>query len=236
MNLERISTGVSGLDRLVGGGYLRKTVNLIIGGAGVGKTIFCMQFLINGITRYNEPGIYVTFEEDKENLYRNMLEFGWDLTKLEKQGKFVFIHYTPEKVKKMLDEGGGEVSNAIEKLNAKRLVFDSISSFTLLFKNMLLKKEATLQLFELLRKWKCTSLLTGEYEPHIKEHYSTELEFEVDGIIILYNVRKEDIRERAIEILKMRGTKHSNKIFPFEITKKGIIVDPEGTVSYFSQR
>ena len=87
MAIKRISTGISGLDPLIQGGFKRNSVNLVAGGAGTGKSIFAMQFIIEGLKK-NEPGIYITFEEKKEKVYEDMLEFGWDLEKYEKSEKF----------------------------------------------------------------------------------------------------------------------------------------------------
>jgi len=108
---SRMSIGIKKLDPLIGGGIKRNSIILVAGGTGTGKSIFAMQFLVDGIKNYNEPGIYITFEERKNKVYEAMLEFGWDLEKYEKEGKFVFLEYTPEQVKKILTEGGGIVEN-----------------------------------------------------------------------------------------------------------------------------
>ena len=153
-----------------------------------------------------------------------MKEFGWDLQKLEKENKFVFLEYTPEQVKKLLVEGGGIVENIIEKYKIKRLVIDSISSFGLLYQDELAKKEASLALFELINSWGCTALLTAQENNIDAKGISTSLDFEVDSIIILYHPRVDHTRSRYIEILKMRGTKHSGKIYSLVIDKNGITI------------
>ncbi|MBU2497250.1 MAG: AAA family ATPase [Nanoarchaeota archaeon] len=221
---KRITSGIPGFDKLIDGGFVNESVCLVVGGAGSGKTIFATQFLLEGL-RQNEPGVFITFEEKKDRFYNEMKTLGWDLTELEKKKKFAFIEYTPEQVKKMLQEGGGEVEVVIEEIKAKRIVIDSITSFALLFESELEKREAALALFELLRKWKVTSILTLEHEPSMKKgsvRISTPLEFEVDGIVILYFLRTNNERIREFEILKMRGTEHSRGVFRFEIGKKGI--------------
>ncbi len=226
MAIERIATGIAGLDGLVGGGFKRNTINLIAGAPGTGKTIFAVQFIMEGI-RKGEPGVYITFEEKKKNVYEDMLEFGWDLEKAEKEGKFIFMEYTPEQVKNILTEGGGIVESVIEKTKARRIVIDSITSFTLLYGDELTKKEAALALFELISKWNCTGLLTSQDISKDELTISTALEFEVDGIILVYHVRKKGTRIRAIEILKMRGTKIPEKTFQLEITNKGIKINTQ---------
>jgi circadian clock protein KaiC len=230
---EKINSGIPGFDKLIEGGFEKNSVNLIIGNSGSGKTIFAVQFLIEGI-KNGEKCLYVTFEEKKEEFYRNMLDFGWNLSELEKQGKFTFLEYTPEKVKTMLEEGGGMIESLILDKKIARIVIDSITSFALLFAQELDKREAALSLFDMIRKWNCTSFLTLEENTvDRKEGSSSSLEFEVDSIILLYFVRCKEERERFIEVLKMRGTKHSTEVYPFEISKNGIILGSKSDAARF---
>ncbi len=226
MAIKRVSTGIPNLDPLIGGGFKRNSVNLIAGGAGCGKTIFAMQFIVEGVKK-NEPGMYITFEEKKEKVYEDMLEFDWDLEKYEREGKFVFLEYTPEQVKRILTEGGGIVEAIIEKIKVKRIVIDSVTSFSLLYEDELTKKEASLALFELIDKWNCTGILTSQDESRNGHAISAAMEFEADGIIVIYHVKKKGVRIRALEILKMRGTKIPEKTIAMEITNRGIVIDPK---------
>lgn len=223
--VERISTGVTNFDSLIQGGFEKNSTNLIVGGSGAGKSIFAMQFLMEGIKK-GEKCLYITFEEKKNEFYDNMMKFGWKLAEYEKQGKFVFLEYTPEKVKTMLEEGGGIIESIILRKKVTRVVIDSITSFELLFDEDIEKREATLSLFSMLRKWDCTSLLTCQGDPSREKKVSSRtLEFESDSIILLYFVRAKQERNHYIEILKMRGTRHSRKVYPFSIEKSGIIID-----------
>jgi len=233
LRFERVPTHIPGFDKLVNNGFKKRSMNLIIGGAGSGKTIFSVAYLVNGILKHNEPGMYITFEEKKEELYENMSEFGWDLAKLEKEKKFIFLEYSPERVKKLLVEGGGLIENIITRYNIKRLVIDSITSFVLLYQDELTKKEAALSLFGLLRSWGCTTLLTSEkYIVNMDKVEGGGLEFEVDSIILLYHVKEKGIRKRAIEVLKMRGTKHIEKTLKMEITGTGVTIYPNRIVIF----
>jgi len=225
---DKIPSGIIGFDELAKGGFERESVNLVVGGSGSGKTIFAVQFLLEGIKK-GENGLYVTFEEKKEDFYKNMLDFGYNLESLEKSGKFVFLEYSPETVKMMLDEGGGAIESIILKNKIKRMVIDSITSFSLLFDDELSKREAALSLFDIIRKWNCTSLLTLEKTLNLKENPDMSIEFEADSIILLYFVRIKGERKRFLEILKMRGAKHSTKVYPFEIDK-GINVDKKAFI------
>ena len=224
--VQRASTGVHGLDKLVQGGFKERSINLVTGGPGSGKTIFAFMFLIEGF-RKGEKGVYVTFEEKKEKLYEDMLSFGWDLAKYEEEGKFAYLEYTPEQVKKVLVEGGGTMDSLVNKMKAKRIVLDSVTSFTLLYKEELAKQEAALALFELIDRWGCTTLLTSQDTSLSGVEISTALEFEVDSIVILYHKKKKGVRVRGLEILKMRGTKIPDETYGLKIDKNGLTILPK---------
>jgi len=163
----------------------------------------------------------VTFEESKAEFFENMKNLGWDLPKLEKSGKFIFLEYSPEKVKSTLDEGGGIIESVVLKNKVTRMVIDSITSFSMLFGDELSKKQANLALFDIISKWNCTTLLTVQEDPSIKKKLSS-IEFEADSITLLYYLRDKGKRKRFIEVLKMRGTDHSKDTYVFEIKKGGI--------------
>ena len=221
---ERVPSGISNFDHLIEGGFEKNSTNLLVGSSGSGKSIFAVQFLMEGIKK-GEKCLFITFEEKKQEFYDNMIRFGWDLEKLEKKGNFVFLEYTPEKVKTMLEEGGGIIESVILRKKIARVVIDSITSFELLFEEDIEKREAALSLFSMLRKWDCTSLLTYQGDPSRERKPSSRtLEFESDSIILLYFIRGKKQRERYVEILKMRGTGHSRSIYPLSIGKSGIVI------------
>ena len=221
--VERVFTGIQNFDALIQGGFEKDSTNLVVGGSGSGKTIFATHFLVEGMKR-GERGLYVTFEEKKEQFYDNMKKFGWDLADYEKRGLFTFLEYSPHKVKTMLEEGGGTIESVILKKKISRMVIDSITSFELLFEGELAKREAALELFGMIRNWDCTSLLTLDENVEGKGLTSGTMEFEADSIILLYFVRNKKERQRQIEVVKMRGTKHSSNLYNFEIGKSGIVV------------
>ncbi len=222
---SRTTSGIYGLDSLIKGGFKQGSINLVEGGPGSGKTIFATQFLYEGL-KNKEHVAYITFEVMKEKFFENMLQFGWDLEKYEKQGLFTFLSYSPEQIKRILLEGGGTLDTLVHQKNIKRIVIDSVTSFALLYANELAKKEAALTLFNVINSWECTALLTAQDEGNRdrKEIVSTALDFEVDGILLLYHMRKGNQRKRGIEILKMRGTETPDKIFGITISKTGITV------------
>mgnify|MGYP001573673300 CR=1 FL=1 len=221
---ERVPTGITNFDKLIKGGFEKNSTNLVVGGAGSGKTIFAAEFLVGGMKR-GEKCLYITFEEKKPEFYQNMLEVGINLAEYEKNGLLVFLEYSPLKVKTMLEEGGGIIETIVLEKKISRIVIDSITSFSLLFKDKLSQREASLSLFNMISKWNATSLLTLEEDPLIRqENISKDLEFETDSIVVFYYVRNKNERQRYIEVKKMRGTRHSKKIYNFEITEKGITI------------
>jgi circadian clock protein KaiC len=228
--ISRIPSGIPGLDPLIEGGFKKGSTILVSGRAGSGKTIITLSFLMEGI-KSGETVMYLTFEENKGQLYDDMLTFGWDLAQLEKEGRFLFLQYTPEQVKKVLSEGGGIVETMVTKQKVSRIVIDSITSFTLLYQDELSKKQAALGLFGLIEGWGCTALVTSQDSNEDEDKITASLEFEADGIIFVYNVRKGAVRERAIEIFKMRGTKHPSNTFSFEINNKGVLLHHDKNVS-----
>ncbi|MFH1585150.1 MAG: ATPase domain-containing protein [archaeon] len=218
---ERSGTGISSFDRMIKGGFENKSINLVAGRSGSGKSIFAMQFLLEGMKK-GEKVLYITFEEKKNDFYKNMKKFGWDLERLEKEGKFIFLEYSPEKVKMMLDEGGGAIESIVYKQKTKRMVIDSITSFSLLFDDELSKRQSMLGLFDIIRKWDTTTLLTVQYDPSERRDKGfSSIEVEADSITLLYYLTIKNKRERFLEVLKMRGTDHSKEIHSFNIGKSG---------------
>lgn len=227
---DRIKTGIHGLDGVMSGGFRRETVNLLVGGPGSGKSTFAMQFIVNGINEYDEPGVYISFEQTPEEIIKDFAQFGWDLQTLIDNKKLVIINYSPEQIEKILEVGGGSVRDIIESMGIKRVVIDSLTAYTLLHHDALAQRKACIELFEAIKKWNCTALLVAEQEPDPEKRHPSVEEFEVDGVVLLYNMRRGDVRERALEIFKMRGTKHSAKLFPMMITDEGVVIYPEQTV------
>ena len=228
---SRVPTGIRGFDQLIEGGFKLGSINLISGGTGTGKTIFAVEYLINGIYMFNESGIYVSFDESKQSVYNNMKTLGWDLEKLEKENKFVFVEYTPGQMMKILSEGGGLLDNLMSKTHAKRLVIDSISTFLLINSSEFGKRDQLINLFKLIGKWDVTAVLTNQYTPlsgHESKKESLSITFEADSITQLYFVH-DDInseRRRLLEVYKMRGTNHVTKAVSFTIDERGIDIIP----------
>lgn len=228
-----IPSGIPGLDELIGGGFEQSSTTLVMGEAGCGKTTFAAQFLFQGAAKYSEPGVLLSFEEPSASIMKHMASYGFDFASLEEQNLFASINYKPHEVKKLVDEGGGLIWDTISSLGAKRLAIDSLTSYAMLFESLYQAREAELLLFELLRKWECTTILTGEGLQTERMRITTGMEYLTDGVILLHHPRYQASRYRAVEVLKMRGTKHSEKLCPFEfLDTGGIKIYPGETVFY----
>lgn len=224
MALERVKSGITGLDSLIGGGIPNNHIMLITGNCGTGKTILCSQYIYHGITKYGENGVYLSFEEPAESMKQNLGVFGWDFDKLEKSGKFSFIRYDPYHIEDVFDM----LESTIRDIKATRVAVDSISALGLHIKDEGELRNMIYNLSLILRKLNCTSLLVSEIVPGNEgiSRYGVE-EFVTDGVIVLYYERVASAFSRALQIWKMRGSGHSEKLHPYNITPNGIVVYPE---------
>ena len=232
--IKRIKTGVTGLDQLLKGGLLENRNILLSGPCGSGKSILAMQFIYNGITKFNEPGLYISFEEGKNRIIENMKVFGLDLGKLEKSKKLVLVGGSTGKLDIMMQKTGAEtfhiiqeIKELIEENKIKRVVIDSISLFTLLANKDEEKRRILTKLTSVLTEVGCTSILISETKEgtlDISRHGIEE--FIVDGVIAIYQLRQGDKFIPGIVVRKMRGTDHERGIRLFKITNKGVVVYP----------
>jgi KaiC/GvpD/RAD55 family RecA-like ATPase len=221
--MEKVKTGIAGLDEILGGGIPRNQLLLVTGTSGTGKTIMCCQFLHNGVKKYGEPGVYLSFEEPSDTIKENMKSFGWDMGELEKTGKFAFIKYDPFRI----DEIFSILDSTIREIGAKRVVVDSISALGLHVRDKSELRRMIYNLSIMLRRLNCTSLLVSEVvhgtEPRLSR-YGVE-EFVADSVVVLYYERVESVFNRAIQVWKLRGSQHSEHLHPYMIDgKQGIVV------------
>jgi KaiC/GvpD/RAD55 family RecA-like ATPase len=223
---KRIKVGIAGFDQLIEGGFEEGSINIIAGESGTGKTIFSVQFINEG-AKSGEPGMYISFEERKRSIFKHMAKFGIDLEKLEKDKKLFFYEYSPKEIEKFIKEGGA-IEKVIRENRIKRLVIDSITSYISLYPTESERRKALIDLIDILRRWGITALLISEAETENTEVRTRfGIEYLADSLISIYSIRKGDIREMAIEIIKMRGTDHSRKIVPMRITSEGIVLYPD---------
>ncbi len=223
--MERVSTGVPGLDDMVEGGFKKKNTILVVGGCGSGKSTLAMQYLWHG-TQNGEPGVYVSFEEEPDQIRENMMRHGWDLRKMEDEGKLKIVRIDPQDVMHIIKEEYGTIVDAVKDTGAKRVVVDSLTSIEMMIDGSYEKRQGILKLISFMQKSDCTSVMIAESEQD-PTRYSRHgiLEFIVDGVIVLYNLRRGKSRIRALEVLKMRGTDQMTNLVPYKI-EQGITLQP----------
>lgn len=224
--MERVKTGIPGLDDMLHGGFLPETANLVEGAPGTGKSTLGMQFIYHGIVACEEPGIILTFEEFPQQYYRDALNFGWDLQQLEREGKLRVIMSSPEVTKTDLELVGGRLESLIREIGARRILVDSISHFERLSNNRISLRELAYRFINALKREGLTAVLTREQPALLGERISPEdgLAFLVDSYILLRYVEIESTMNKALIVLKMRGSDHDKGIRQFEITSRGIEV------------
>ena len=249
--MERVPTGITGLDNMVEGGFPRGRTVLISGGCGTGKSILSMQYLYHGAVQHNEPGIYVTVDERPELTRQDMLRFGWDLKSLEDQGKLVILDLTGTKIGVQSEEKYAmtseldvdrlilKIMQTAGEIGAKRLVIDSLPALGFRLKDEQEIRSMILKLTYMIRKSDLTAILITEVPesqpgsgPMTFSKYGVE-EYVADSVILLhYLAMGSDTTNRTFYIRKMRGTKHIEDIIPMQITETGIVLlNPEEAYS-----
>jgi len=223
--MNRVKTGIMGLDEMLGGGFLSGTANMIEGAPGTGKTTLGMQFIYNGIVKYDEPGIIITFEEFPKQYYYDAAAFGWDFYELEKKGLLKIIMTSPEVTTLGLESVGGLISQHIQQMGAQRIVVDSITHFARLARDPIELRSLEFNFINALKREQLTTLLTRESPVLLGE--STEdsgIGFVVDSYIIMRYVEIESAIRKALFVLKMRGSDHAKDIRQYEILENGLEV------------
>jgi len=227
VEIERVSTGVPGLDELIEGGLPKGRITLITGAAGSGKTTLGMQFLYSGSTSFGENGLFVTLEEEASDLISNMSRYGWELERLAEQGKLAIVQspipFEVSQESVSIDSLLDNIHQQAMKVDAKRIVFDSIASLGLSYSDPVALRRDVLRIGTMLRELGCTTLLLTEMlEGEAKiTRYGIE-QFVSHGVIAL----QVTPTYRAIQVVKMRGTNHDMGIHRLRITEKGIVVIP----------
>lgn len=215
---QRTKTGIPGLDELFNEGIPTGNLVVVSGDPGSGKTGLCLQFLYEGAMQFDENGVYISLEESVEELLKISSYFGWNFSKLisEKKIEFIAIElYDFDKLRNTIED-------AVERLKAKRLVIDPGVIFRLFFEKELDARKKILGLGQMLKKIGCTTLITNEISLENPSSLFGLEEYVADGVILLYHSRIEDKFIRSIGVLKMRGTKISEKLHPIKIDKTGI--------------
>ncbi len=235
--VQKIRTVIEGFDDISHGGMPAGRTTLVSGTSGTGKTLFAIQFLYNGIINFDEPGVFVTFEESPTDIIKNAFSFGWDLGKLVNEGKLFILDASPD------PEGQDVVGSfdlsalieriqyAIRKYKAKRVSIDSVTAVFQQYDAVSVVRREIFRLVARLKQMSVTTVMTTErveeYGPVAR--FGVE-EFVSDNVVILRNVLEGERRRRTCEILKLRGTTHMKGEYPFTITSDGINIFPLGAM------
>ena len=230
-SFAKTATGINGLDEITKGGFPSGRPTLICGSAGCGKTLFGMQFLIKGITGYNEPGVFMSFEESAEDLTQNVRSLGFELEKLKADNKLKVDHVRIEKSE--IEETGEydleglfiRLNYAIDSIGAKRVVLDTIESLFGGMDNQAILRSEIRRLFQWLKEKGVTAIITGERGEASLTRQGLE-EYISDCVILLDFRVIDQIATRRLRIIKYRGSTHGTNEYPFLIDENGISVLP----------
>lgn len=226
MGMEKVRTGMDGLDEMLFGGIPRGSTVVVMGSFGTGKTTFGLQFLNQGLAE-GEKGIFISLEEDRESILADAEAHGWDLrSKLEgKQLEIVKLEPTDAKV--TIQRIKSELPEFIKKFGASRIVFDSISLLNMLFDNDHDRRTNIFNLSQMVKRTGATLLMTAEVKDD-NPFASRDglIEYVADGVISLRYLEMQSRNELmlSLRIIKMRRTEHSRKITPYSISNKGLEV------------
>lgn len=228
--MKKISTGIEGLDEMLGGGIPEGHVVAVVGSFGTGKTTFGLQFINEGLEK-GENGIYISLEEDVESIIETAKSFGWDFSRHMEENRLAIFKIEPGDAATAVKKIQNEFPDYISSFEAKRLVLDSASLLTMTFDS---RKDARANLFRLAKMVKtagATAIFTAEADPHNPETSSDGIvEYTADGVILLSYAKSGGEVQLSVRVVKMRRTEHMRAVKPYVITNSGIVVKTRSEV------
>jgi circadian clock protein KaiC len=229
--LEKVSSGISGLDEITGGGLPKGRPTLVCGNAGCGKTLMAMEFLVRGAIDHNEPGVFMSFEENEEALTSNVASLGFDLDTLVAKKKIVLdhVHIEPSEVAEAgeydLEGLFIRLDHAIKSIGAKRVVLDTLENLFAGLPNHQILRSELRRLFQWLKDKGMTAIITAERGDGPLTRHGLE-EYVADCVILLDHRVNEQLSTRRLRVVKYRGSVHGTNEYPFLISKDGFSVLP----------
>src|ERR1700736_5736491 len=228
-SLPKAPTGIQGLDEITAGGFPRGRPTLICGSAGAGKTLLAMEFLVRGATEYNEPGVFMAFEETAPELAQNVRSLGFDVDELVRQKKLTIDFVRIERSE--IDESGDydleglfiRLGAAIDSIGAKRIVLDTIENLFAGLQNQGILRAELRRLFRWLKDKGVTAVITAERGEGALTRHGLE-EYVSDCVILLDHRVTDQISTRRLRIVKYRGTTHGTNEYPYLIDEDGFSV------------
>ncbi|MGI4748438.1 MAG: circadian clock protein KaiC [Janthinobacterium lividum] len=229
--LPKAPTGISGFDDITLGGLPAGRPSLVCGAAGCGKTLFALTFLVNGVTRFDEPGVFMSFEERAEDLTANVASLGYDLDGLVAEGRLAIDHVRVERGE--IEESGEydleglfvRLGYAVDQVGAKRVVLDTIETLFSGFSDPAILRAEIRRLFGWIRERGLTAIITGERGDGQLTRQGLE-EYVSDCVVLLDNRVVDQITTRRLRVVKYRGSAHGTNEYPFLIDHDGISVLP----------
>ncbi len=229
--LPKAATGIEGLDEITGGGLPRGRPTLVSGAAGCGKTILAAEFLVHGALDFDEPGVFMLFEESAEELTQNLRSFGIDLHDLQRRKKIVIDHVHVERSE--FEETGEydlqglfiRLAHAIDTIGARRVVLDTVEALFAGLPNEAVLRAELRRLFRWLKDRGVTAVVTGERGENALTRFGLE-EYVADCVILLDQHVARQVSTRRLRVLKYRGSAHGTNEYPFMISESGVSVVP----------
>src|SRR5450759_2153065 len=228
-HLPKCPTGIQGLDEITGGGLPRGRPTLVCGGAGCGKTLLAVEFLVRGATEFDQPGVFMAFEETEAELKANVASLGFDLAGLVQRKKIVidYVHIEPSEVQESgeydLEGLFVRLNYAIDSIGAKRVVLDTLEVLFATLPNENILRSELRRLFRWLKEKGVTAVVTAERGREQLTRHGLE-EYVSDCVIVLDHRVYDQIATRNLRVMKYRGALHGTNEFPFLIGDEGISV------------
>ena len=236
IQLAKCPTGIQGLDEITEVGLPKGRPTLVCGSPGCGKTLLGMEFLVRGATQYDEPGVFISFEETTEELAQNVSSLGWNLKKLTAEHKLYLdcFYIDPAEIQETgeydLEGIFIRLGNVIDRIGAKRVVLDTIEVLFAGLSNTNIVRAELRRLFRWLKAKQVTAIITGERGENSLTRQGLE-EYVSDCVIRLDQRTQEELSTRRLQIIKYRGSHHGSNEYPFLIDKDGISVEPITSLS-----
>ncbi len=248
--MERVSTGIKGLDEVLRGGLPKGRTILVVGSPGSGKTTFALQFLVGG-SKAGEPGLYVTLDEKPERVKSDLASFNWDMDSLERDGRLTFIDATQlRRPRERVIQSGIDVESPVNLIlpeltlrslaatirrvaaeeSVQRIAIDPVTSLMLRYPEESKRRRAFLLFFDALESTGCSCIVTSELRTSMLARRFQLEEFLSHGVVLLHTIVHEGNVIRAIQVEKMRGISHDAQLRPYQIGASGIEVFPKDRV------